>query len=67
VPGYPWTPIVFLTAAAAVVGNAIFLAKKDPNQFRHVLAAIVLMALGVPAYFFWRWRNNSPSSSEQRV
>jgi basic amino acid/polyamine antiporter, APA family len=67
VPGYPWTPIVFLIAAAAVVGNAIFLAKKDPNQFRHVLAAIVLMALGVPAYFFWRWRNNSPSSSEQRV
>jgi APA family basic amino acid/polyamine antiporter len=67
VPGYPWTPIVFLIAAAAVVGNAIFLAKKDPNQFRHVLAAIALMALGVPAYFFWRWRNNSPSSSEQRV
>jgi hypothetical protein len=26
-------------AAAAVVGNAIFLATKDPNQFRHVLAA----------------------------
>jgi len=67
VPGYPWTPIVFLIAAAAVVGNAIFLAKKDPNQFRHVLAAIVLMALGVPAYFFWRWRNGSQSSSEQRV
>jgi APA family basic amino acid/polyamine antiporter len=57
VPGYPWTPMVFLLAAGAVVGNAIFLATKDPQQFRHVLAALVLMALGVPAYFFWRWRN----------
>jgi basic amino acid/polyamine antiporter, APA family len=57
VPGYPWTPIVFLLAAAAVVGNAIFLATKDPNQFRHVLAALILMALGAPAYLFWRWWN----------
>jgi APA family basic amino acid/polyamine antiporter len=54
VPGYPWTPIVFLVAAAAVVGNEIFLATKDPAQFRHVLAALVLMGLGLPAYFFWR-------------
>jgi len=54
VPGYPWTPIVFLIAAAAVVGNAIFLATKDPGQFRHVLAGLILMALGLPAYFFWR-------------
>jgi basic amino acid/polyamine antiporter, APA family len=61
VPGYPWTPIVFLIAAAAVVGNAIFLATNDPTQFRHVLAALILMALGVPAYFFWRWRNGSRS------
>ena len=57
VPGYPWTPIVFLLAAAAVVGNAIFLATRDPKEFRHVLAALVLMALGVPAYFFWRGRH----------
>jgi APA family basic amino acid/polyamine antiporter len=54
VPGYPWTSILFLLAAAAIVGNAIFLATKDPNQFRHVLAALILMALGMPAYFFWR-------------
>ena len=59
VPGYPWTPIVFLMAAAAVVGNALYLATKDPIQFRHVLVALILMALGVPAYFFWRWRSKS--------
>lgn len=57
VPGYPWTPIVFLLAAAAVVGNAIFLATRDPQEFRHVLAALVLMGLGIPAYFFWRYWN----------
>jgi basic amino acid/polyamine antiporter, APA family len=63
VPGYPWTPIVFLLAAAAVVGNAIFLATRDPNQFRHVLAGVILMVLGVPAYFFWRWWNARVRSS----
>ena len=58
VPGYPWTPIVFLLAAAAVVGNAIYLAKRDPSQFRHVIAGLLLMALGIPAYFSWRYWNS---------
>jgi len=58
VPGYPWTPIVFLLAAGSVVGNALYLAKRDPSQFRHVIAGLLLMALGIPAYFFWRYRNS---------
>jgi len=57
VPGYPWTPIVILLAAAAVEGNAIFLATRDPKEFRHVLAGLILLVLGIPAYFFWRWWN----------
>jgi len=65
VPGYPWTPIVFLLAAMAVVGNAIFLAKQDPKEFRHVLAGLVLLVLGVPAYFFWRWWNEREASAGQ--
>src|SRR6266850_3555716 len=58
VPGYPWTPIVFLVAAVAVVGNAIFLASGDPKEFRHVLAGLILLVLGIPAYFFWGWWNS---------
>lgn len=54
VPGYPWTPIVFVAAAAAVVGNAVILALLDSSQFKNLLVAIVLFGLGVPAYFFWR-------------
>jgi amino acid transporter len=56
--GYPWTPIVFLMAAVAVVGNAIFLATRDPKEFRHVLAGLILLVLGIPAYFFWRYWNS---------
>ena len=56
VPGYPWTPLVFVIAAAAIVGNAIYLAFRDPDQFHNLIAAIVLLLLALPAYFFWRKR-----------
>jgi APA family basic amino acid/polyamine antiporter len=54
VPGYPWTPLLFVLAAAAIVANAVYLAFKDPGQFIHLEVAVILFALGVPAYFFWR-------------
>jgi basic amino acid/polyamine antiporter, APA family len=56
VPGYPWTPLVFVLAASAIVGNAIYLAFKDPSQFLNLAVAIVLFGLGLPAYLFWRRR-----------
>jgi len=59
VPGYPWTPLVFVLAAAAIVGNAIFLAFRDPDQFKNLTASIVILLLGLPAYFFWRKRASS--------
>jgi APA family basic amino acid/polyamine antiporter len=56
VPGYPWTPLVFVIAAAAIVGNAVYVAFLDPDQFKNLTAAIVILLLGLPAYFFWRKR-----------
>jgi len=56
VPGYPWTPLLFVLAAAAIVGNAIYQAVLDPSKFVHVAIAIALFVLGLPAYFFWRKR-----------
>jgi len=57
VPGYPITPLLFVLAAAAIVANPIFLAFRDPTQFLHLIVAIVLFALGIPAYFLWRRRS----------
>lgn len=58
VPGYPWTPMLFVLAATAIVGNAIYLAFRDPSQFKNLAAAILLFLIGLPAYFFWRKRAN---------
>jgi len=54
VPGYPWTPLIFVIAATAIVWNAVFLAFIDPSQFRYLAVAIVIFLLGLPAYYFWR-------------
>jgi basic amino acid/polyamine antiporter, APA family len=53
VPGYPFTPLLFVFAALAIVGNAIYAAVKDPHEFTFLLVAIALMLLGLPGYFFW--------------
>jgi APA family basic amino acid/polyamine antiporter len=63
VPGYPWTPLVFVLAAGLIVANAIYLAFHDPAQFRNLTVAILLFALGLPAYFFWRRRASTPDST----
>jgi APA family basic amino acid/polyamine antiporter len=56
VPGYPLTPLLFVLAALAIVGNAIYAAVNDPREFTYLLVAIVLMLLGLPGYFFWSRR-----------
>ena len=48
VPGYPFTPLLFILAAIALVVNTIVAAPRDAAFG----TAIVL--LGVPVYFIWR-------------
>jgi basic amino acid/polyamine antiporter, APA family len=56
VPGYPWTPLLFVLAATAIVGNAVAVALTRSSDFKNLEVAIVLFLLGLPAYFFWRRR-----------
>lgn len=60
-PGYPITPLLFVGAALAIVGNAIYAAIKDPHAFTYILLAIVLMLLGLPGYLFWKRQQNKPT------
>jgi APA family basic amino acid/polyamine antiporter len=65
VPGYPWTPLLFVLAAAAIVGNAVILAFLDPSQFKNLVIAIVLLLLGLPAFLVFRYssRKQVPSGT----
>ncbi len=48
VPGYPWTPLLFIAAAAALVGNTIV------SQPGRAAIGIGVVLLGLPVYFIWR-------------
>jgi APA family basic amino acid/polyamine antiporter len=50
VPGYPWTPLVFILAAGALVANTVFAAPRDAAM------GLGITLLGAPAYFIWRSR-----------
>ena len=49
VPGYPFTPALFIAAAGAVVVNTVI---ARPVQ---ALIGLGIVATGVPAYFAWLW------------
>ena len=52
-PGYPFTPVLFVASAAAIVLNTIV------SQPGRAAVGIGLVLLGVPAYFVWRARNRA--------
>ncbi len=50
VPGYPWTPALFVVAAAALIVNTVV---SGPTGAAEGLGIVLL---GLPAYFIWRKR-----------
>ena len=56
VPGYPWTPMLFIVAAAALVGNTI------ATQPVRAAVGIGVVLLGLPVYFIWRKPKSQPAS-----
>ncbi|MBI4409191.1 MAG: amino acid transporter, partial [Gemmatimonadetes bacterium] len=47
VPGYPWTPALFVLAAAAIVLNTLI------AQPERGLIGLGIVLLGAPAFFIW--------------
>jgi APA family basic amino acid/polyamine antiporter len=47
VPGYPWTPAVFVAAAVFVVASSVLAAP------RNALIGTGLLVLGVPVFWYW--------------
>src|SRR5260370_35285226 len=52
VPAYPWTPLIFALAPAAIVGNAIYAAFRDPGPLKNLTTAIVILLTRIPTYSF---------------
>jgi APA family basic amino acid/polyamine antiporter len=50
VPGYPWTPLLFILAAAAIVINTM------ATQPIRAAVGLGVVLLGLPAYLIWRSR-----------
>jgi APA family basic amino acid/polyamine antiporter len=55
VPGYPWTPLCFVVAAAAIVVNTV--AARPARS----LLGLGILVLGMPAYYWWRRTMSSPA------
>jgi len=51
-PGYPLLPGLFVAVAAFVVASAIW------SNPRNATLGVVLIAAGIPAFFFWRRQNS---------
>jgi APA family basic amino acid/polyamine antiporter len=58
VPGYPWTPIIFITGALALVTNTIAV------QTARSAIGIGIVAAGIPAYLAWRWKRNGKNAKD---
>jgi APA family basic amino acid/polyamine antiporter len=57
-PGYPVTPLVFVAAATLLVLNTLI------TQPGRAFAGLGLVALGAPAFYFWRSRSRRVPATE---
>ena len=51
VPGHPVTTLVFIAVCWIVAINTVYRSPRD------TLNGVAIMLAGIPAYWFWRWRN----------
>jgi APA family basic amino acid/polyamine antiporter len=51
IPGHPVTTALFVAVCWLVVVNTIY------HYPRNTLIGLALLLAGIPAFFFWRWRN----------
>jgi APA family basic amino acid/polyamine antiporter len=51
VPGHPVTTALFIAACWLVVINTVY---RYPEN---TVIGIAILLAGIPAFFFWRWRN----------
>jgi APA family basic amino acid/polyamine antiporter len=58
VPFYPWTPLLFIVAAVALVANTIL------AQPRPALIGLAIVFLGAPVYLVWRARKALESAQQ---
>ena len=52
VPGHPFTTLIFIAVCWLVAINTVY---KYPTN---TLIGMAIMAAGIPAYWFWRWRSS---------
>ncbi len=48
-PGYPILPLLYIIAAAAIALDLLLV------KPRYTVAGLLIVATGVPVYFFWQW------------
>ncbi len=59
VPGYPWTPLIFIATVAAIVTNTIV---AEP---RRAAVGMGVVLAGAPAYIVWRKLNRQGATVEE--
>jgi APA family basic amino acid/polyamine antiporter len=57
--GYPVTPILFILAALIISVNTLV------NEFWNAMAGLFIIALGLPAYLFWKRKRESAQAEDR--